>query len=53
MKTYTYYGHMIYFDPQPGYKLPYSSYIDGLFRYADTLAGMKRMIREYIQLEEN
>lgn len=48
MKMYTYFGNIIYYDPQPGYKLPYSVYIDGLFRYADTLAGVKRLVREYL-----
>lgn len=47
MKTYTYYGNTIYYEPQPGYKPPYSAYIDGLFHYADTLAGIKKIIREH------
>ena len=42
---------MIYFDPRPGYALPYSAYIAaaGIFRYADTLAGIKKLIREYMK----
>lgn len=47
-KTYTYYGHLIHYNGGPGYALPYSAYIDGLFKCADTLARIKKLIREYI-----
>ncbi len=48
-KTYKYYGYTIYFNGGPGYFVPYSVYLNGSFKCADTLAGIKRLIREYVK----
>ena len=52
MRTYnvwTYYGITIYREVKPGYRLPYSACIDGLTAHADTLAGIKRLIRAAVK----
>lgn len=41
----TYKGCNIYRNTEPGFHLPWISYVDGLFVYADTLQGIKRMIK--------
>lgn len=48
IKTYVYYGYTIYYHSVLGHSLPYSVYIDGLFKYSDTIAGIKRLIRSAI-----
>lgn len=47
-KVYTYYGFRIHYNPRPGYYMPYYIYLRGSFYCADTLAGAKRIIREYM-----
>lgn len=33
----------------PGYALPWSAYVNGTFVYADTLAGIKALIRDELK----
>lgn len=42
----TYRGVNISHSTQVGYKLPWSAYVGGRFVYADTLDGIKALIRE-------
>lgn len=49
MKTYTYYSITIYYHSVLSHSLPYSAYINGSFIYADTLAGIKRLIRAAVK----
>lgn len=45
MKFYWYYfGHIIYRNPEPGYRLRYNVIGVGS---ADTLSGIKKLIREH------
>ena len=45
MKTRIYLGCNIERKTSPGYALPWSAYVNGHFVYADTLAGIKELIR--------
>lgn len=47
-KIYKYRGFIIHYQGAPGYRLPYYIYLNGSFHCADTLAGAKRIIREYM-----
>jgi hypothetical protein len=42
----TYFEHLIYRNTEPN-KLRWTAYVNGRFVAADTLAGIKEMIREY------
>ena len=46
MSTRTYFGFNIYSYTKFGYRLKWSSYVNGSFVYADTLSDIKQMIRE-------
>jgi len=46
MKTYM--GCNVTRSSTPGYALPWSAYVNGRFVYADTLTGIKEMIREEV-----
>ena len=43
MKTYM--GCNVTRSSTPGYALPWSAYVNGRFVYADTLTGIKELIR--------
>lgn len=45
MKSRLYYGQLISRNANP-YGLMWQCYCDGSFMYADTLAGIKQLIRE-------
>ncbi len=50
MKThYTYFGHIIHVYGGPGHRLRYSSVGVGV---ADTLAGIKRLIKQHVKSNE-
>ena len=40
-----YMGRLLERDSSPGYRLPWSAYTGETFLYADTLAGLKELIR--------
>lgn len=45
MNYYSTYKDCIIYRQYNGYRLPWVSYINGMFVYADTLAGIKKLIR--------
>jgi hypothetical protein len=40
-----YMGCLLERDSSPGYRLPWSAYTGETFLYADTLAGLKELVR--------
>jgi len=40
----SYKGHLIYAKTEVGYALKWGTYVNGMFMYADTLAGIKKLI---------
>ena len=48
IKPRTYRGVLITYSSAVGYRLPWSAYVGGRFVYADTLNGIKAMIREEV-----
>lgn len=50
MKTYKYKGELIYKNEGVGgYALPFSSYVGGRFWYADSLSGIRELVRKAIE----
>lgn len=47
-KPRTYRGVLITYSSAVGYRVPWSAYVGGRFVYADTLDGIKAMIREEV-----
>lgn len=41
-----YMGCLLERDSSPGYRLPWSAYTGETFLYADTLAGLKELVRK-------
>jgi len=48
----TYKKHEIYKN-ETGHVLPWLSYVNGLFVYADTLTGIKKLITNGVENEKN